>query len=174
MVHVLMTWCSDNIEEEYQVHLVFMKLWGEDADIDLLFLAIFFLQVFSKELFRHWTPYFCTLHICNKSSFNQIQPICFIQFGTNEEVQISDALILSYKCCWNMQTNLIRNTEKILKLHRSPRIRILYRPVSPSLQWDLVILMTFRNICAGTTCTCKSGTGRNKYQKLLEKADAWK
>lgn len=40
-----------------------------------------------------------------------------------------------------------------------------YKPVSPSLQWDLVRAMTFLNICAGTTCTWYFGA-MNMYATI--------
>jgi hypothetical protein len=47
--------------------------WETSMKIHLLLFRIFLFQILSKEVFGHGTPYFCTLHICNKSTFKSNQ-----------------------------------------------------------------------------------------------------
>ena len=41
--------------------------------------------------------YLCTLHSSNVAIVLQFHPVCLVELGSNEEVQISDFVILSYK-----------------------------------------------------------------------------
>ena len=45
----------------------------------------------------HLTPHFCTLYICNMAGIGEVQPICFIQFWADKEIEVADALIFSYQ-----------------------------------------------------------------------------
>ena len=100
----------------------------------LFFLGVFFLQILCKKLLCHWTPYFSTLYVCNKSTFYQIQPVCFIQFGTNKEVQICNPLVLSHQCGYSHVANFHFQAEITKELLSTSIVIKAYIPVSPSLQ----------------------------------------
>lgn len=51
------------------------------------------------------TPNFCALDIGNVAFFLKIHPIRFVEFGTNEEVEISDLLVLPDQCRCAQQPN---------------------------------------------------------------------
>lgn len=50
-----------------------------------------------EEFLCHWAPNFCTLNVCNMAFTCQIQPICFIQFGAYQEVEVTNSFIFSNK-----------------------------------------------------------------------------
>ena len=50
-----------------------------------------------EEFLRHFAPHFCTLNIGDVSIPCQIQPVCFIEFGTDKEILVSDEGVLTHE-----------------------------------------------------------------------------
>ena len=79
----------------------------------------------------HGAPDFSTLHVSNVASTGEIQPVGFIQLGPNQEVEISNALILSHQCSCQAQlavrlhnANYLHPTAATSATHRQVRTNI--------------------------------------------------
>jgi len=63
--------------------------------IEQHFLPRFLPQVFTVKLGSHVAPYFCTLNFCDVSILGEVHPVRFVEFGSDQEVQIVNLVIFS-------------------------------------------------------------------------------
>jgi len=67
------------------------------ADVELLFVVVLItrIQIRLIKVRRHLTPHLNTLHVRQVSLLLQVQPIGFVQFRSDEEVEVVDAVVFA-------------------------------------------------------------------------------
>lgn len=56
-------------------------------------------KVLAVELWRHVAPHLRALHTGNVAVLSEVHPVGFVQFGSDQEVEVVDLVVLAHERC---------------------------------------------------------------------------